>query len=106
MAVAYQKYETIQEGIEYNYLLPEHFAIAKANGIGYSTAYQRFYEHGWSIEKTITYVRKPLWNEWGERAKEKGVSYQMLRRRIKELGMTPEAAVELGRAKTGPKPKK
>ena len=36
------------------YLLDEDFETAQKNGIGYMTAYNRFYRLGWTAEKTIT----------------------------------------------------
>lgn len=79
------------------YLLPEDFETAKANGINYNTAYSRFYTYGWSKEDTITIpvVKRSegLWVRYKERAEAIGLSQGGFYSRIKKYGMTPEEAV-------------
>jgi hypothetical protein len=79
------------------YLTPEDFKIAAANGIKYSTAYSRFYSYGWSkedaITKTVTKRSEALWPRYKERAEAIGLTQDGFYSRIKKYGMTLEEAV-------------
>ena len=79
------------------YLTDKDFEIAKANGINYNVAYNRFYNSGWSAEKAITEpVRKKsncLWHSYRDQGEKNGVSYHLFYERTKNQGMTPEEAV-------------
>lgn len=81
---------------EYEYLTPEDFATAKANGISYNNAYHRYYVYGWDKQKAITVPVKKrkegLWPKYKELAEQHGIKWYTFYDRIRDLGMTPEEA--------------
>ena len=95
------------------YLTDEHYAIAEANGIDRRTAYDRFYNRGWSVEKTITKpkkVNKPfkaLLEEacpnYKEILEKHGISYITLYQRIVKEGMSIEEALNTPKRAAGNK---
>lgn len=77
------------------YLTREHYRTAKKNGISPQLAYARFYNHGWSIEQTITQVPQPkgegIYKPFKEQCEQNGITRNLFYKRIKK-GMTPEEA--------------
>ena len=79
------------------YLTDEDFQTAQQNGISKTTAYQRFYEYGWTREDTVT---KPVNShllvsaEYKKKCAEVGLSYSTFTKRVKR-GMKPEMALAL-----------
>jgi hypothetical protein len=79
-------------GMNEEVLTPEDFAIARANGISYHHAYERFYSYFWDKQRAITEPIRP--KEHSLYAKYKDiciVSRKSFNRRIAK-GMSPEEA--------------
>lgn len=81
------------------YLQDSDYQIAAANGIGRSTAHSRFYDYGWSRERTInTPVLKKdnlkKWEEWREVAEVNGINKQQFLQRLFH-GKTPKEAATM-----------
>ncbi|MFJ5625420.1 hypothetical protein ACIQD3_22585 [Peribacillus loiseleuriae] len=74
------------------YLTDEDFAVAKANGIAYATAYQRYYLSGWTKENATTIpVNGALWAKWRKTAEKNGVGYVTFWKRLRS-GHSPKVA--------------
>lgn len=80
---------------ENEWLTKEDYATAKANGISYKTAYQRFHDYGWDKERTITEKVKPkagkLWLQFKDTCKQNNVDSALFNTRLGH-GWTPERA--------------
>lgn len=77
------------------YLSPDDYKIAEANGIPEHRAKVRFYELGWSKHRAITQeCKRPkgLWPKWKDKCAENGISQTTFFNRIKQYGVTPEKA--------------
>jgi hypothetical protein len=75
------------------YLTPEDIEIAEANGISERLAKQRFYQKGWSKERSITEpIREDRWHQYKELCEKNGITNDTFRNRINKRGMTPEQA--------------
>lgn len=79
------------------YLTQEDFETAKANGISYMTAYNRFYSYGWDAERAVTepthtYAKQKLWPRFKDLATEHGICQQTFYNRMRYRGMTPKKA--------------
>jgi hypothetical protein len=73
------------------YLTPEDIAIAKSNGISYERVNKRFYQSGWTKERSITEVVKKKVLVWEKYKDISLVAQGTFYDRIKK-GMTPEQA--------------
>ena len=85
------------------YLTDEDYEIAAKNGICKKTAYSRFYQNGWTKEKTITTPvpkRRTYPKEWVDLAKKNGISKNLFIMRIRK-GLTYEEAATLEIVKEG-----
>lgn len=59
------------------YLTKQDYETAQKNGISRKNAYNRFYNLGWSREKTITHsiIKKNLWEQWKDKAVVKNITF-------------------------------
>lgn len=82
------------------YLKDEDYAEAKKNGLRYGTAYNRFYNLGWSREDAITLPLRTIhpgrkggiWKDYKDKAEAIGISRGCFEYRVKQ-GMSPERAI-------------
>jgi hypothetical protein len=74
------------------YLTDHDFEIAERNGISRHNAYQRFYMHGWTKERTITEPMRSE-NNYKRKCQEIGLSYHTFCKRRK-MGWSAERALQ------------
>lgn len=69
------------------YLTEDDYKAAQENGIGRTTAYRRFYEYGWSRDRTIQEPINPKqkydYDKWKDHCEKYGVSIDTFRYRVK-----------------------
>ena len=85
------------------YLTDEDYEIAAKNGICKNTVNSRFYQSGWTREKSITtpvMPRRTYPKEWVNLAKKNGISKNLFIMRIRR-GLTYEEAATLEIVKEG-----
>lgn len=88
------------------YLTEEDFAVAKANGVPYGVAYNRYYSLGWSVKRATTepVEDKHGWSKWRKKALKNGVNYATYRHRVK-VGCTHKEAATIRRGELDSKRK-
>lgn len=78
-----------------DYLTPEDYATAEANGICRHTVYQRFYHYGWDKQRAITEKirtkESDIWKQYKDICAKHGLSSENFQGRLK-LGWDPMIA--------------
>ena len=85
------------------YLTDKDYEIAAKNGICKKTVDSRFYQNGWTLEKSITtpvMKRRTYPKEWVDAAEKNGISKHLFRMRVRN-GLTYEEAATLEIVKEG-----